>query len=211
MESLVYTRPEGRLVYPSIGMIADSVDGEYRPILYAYVPAGTSNIVAVTPEGEELTYESPTFAERTMMERMSFSTGNGETFIRAVDPVDGRNISQYGISLPVQAIKALISPENHLTKEEREKPMATYFKDGTEEMYALTREDGRVIALAYLNGFGMYKRVTGTWTAVRPGDMTFEMAKPHAVNPETAEELVEKFDTESLTAEDIASYVTPVK
>ena len=202
-------RPDGRLVYPSIGML--SVDGEDTPILYAYIPNGTSNIVAITSDGKELAYDAPTLAERTMLEKMSFSTGEGDITIRAIDPTDGVKLSQYGISLPVQAVKALISPENHLTKEEREQPMATYFKDGTEEMYALTREDGTVIGLSYLNGFGMYKRVTGTWVAVAPGDMTFEMATPHAVNAETADELVEKFDTAPLTAEEISDYVTPVK
>lgn len=202
-------RPEGRLVYPSIGML--SVDGKDTPILYAYIPSGTSNIVAVTPDGEELAYDAPTFAERTMLEQMSFSTQDGDVIIRSIDPTDGVKLSQYGISLPVQAVKALISPENHLTKEEREQPMATYFKDGTEEMYALTREDGTVIGLSYINGFGMYKRVTGTWVAVAPGDMTFEMATPHAVNAETADELVEKFDAAPLTAEEISDYVTPVK
>lgn len=202
-------RPEGRLVYPSIGMIADSVDGEYRPILYAYIPNGTSNVVAVTPEGEELVYESPKFAERAMMEKMSFSTESGEIFIRAVDPVDGRNISQYGISLPVQAVKALISPENHL--QEKEEPMATYFKDGTEEMYLLSDADGNIVGLTYLNGFGMYKRVTGSWVAVPPGDMSFEMTTPHAVNAETAEELVAQYDAKPLTADEISDYVTPVK
>lgn len=200
-------RPEGRLVYPSIGML--SVDGEERPILYAYVPNGTSNIVAVTPEGEALAYDAPTFAERTMLETMSFSTKDGDITIRSIDPTDGVKLSQYGISLPVQAVKALISPENHLL--EKEGPMATYFKDGTEEMYALTREDGTVIGLTYLNGFGMYKRVTGAWVAVSPGDMTFEMATPHAVNAETAEELVAMFDEKVLTAEDVSDYVTPVK
>ena len=202
-------RPEGRLVYPSIGML--SVDGEARPILYAYIPSGTSNIVAVTPEGEELAYDAPTFAERTMLEQMSFSTQDGDVTIRSIDPTDGVKLSQYGISLPVQAVKALISPENHLTKEEREQPMATYFKDGTEEMYALTREDGTVIGLSYINGFGMYKRQTGTWIAVAPGDMSFEMATPHSVNAETAEELVAKFDAAPLTAEEISDYVTPVE
>ena len=202
-------RPEGRLVYPSIGML--SVDGEAQPILYAYIPNGTSNIVAVTPDGKELVYDAPTFAERTMVEQMSFSTQDGDITIRAIDTTDGVKLSQYGISLPVQAIKALISPENHLTKEEREQPMATYFKDGTEEMYALTREDGTVIGLSYINGFGMYKRVTGTWIAVAPGDMSFDLATPHAVNAETAEELVAKFDASPLTAEEISDYVTPVK
>ena len=202
-------RPEGRLVYPSIGML--SVDGEDRPILYAYIPNGTSNIVAVTPDGEELVYDAPTFAERTMLEQMSFSTQDGDITIRAIDTTDGVKLSQYGISLPVQALKALISPENHLTKEEREQPMATYFKDGTEEMYALTREDGTVIGLSYINGFGMYKRVTGTWIAVAPGDMSFDLATPHSVNAETAEELVAKFDAAPLSAEEISDYVTPVK
>jgi len=206
---MVIQRPEGRLVYPSIGML--SVDGEARPILYAYIPSGTSNIVAVTPEGEELAYDAPTFAERTMLEQMSFSTQDGDVTIRSIDPTDGVKLSQYGISLPVQAVKALISPENHLTKEEREQPMATYFKDGTEEMYALTREDGTVFGLSYIIGFGMYKRVTGTWIAVAPGDMSFEMATPHSVNAETAEELVAKFDAAPLTAEEISDYVTPVE
>lgn len=200
-------RPEGRLVYPSIGML--SVDGKDTPILFAYIPSGTSDIVAVTAGGEELTYSAPTFSERTMLEKMSFSTEEGDVTIRAIDPTDGVELSQYGISLPVQAIKALISPENHL--QEKEGLMATYFKDGTEEMYALTREDGTVIGLTYLNGFGMYKRVTGTWVAVSPGDMTFEMATPHAVNAETAEELVAMFDEKVLTAEDVSDYVTPVK
>lgn len=202
-------RPDGRLVYPSIGML--SVDGEDTPILYAYIPSGTSNIVAVTSDGEELTYDALILAERTMVEKMSFSTQEGDITIRPIDTTDGVKLSQYGISLPVQAVKALISPENHLTKEEREQPMATYFKDGTEEMYALTREDGTVIGLSYINGFGMYKRVTGTWIAVAPGDMSFEMATPHSVNAETAEELVAKFDAAPLTAEEISDYVTPVE
>jgi hypothetical protein len=208
---MVIQRPEGRLVYPSIGMLVDSVDGESTPILYAYIPAGTSNIAVATPEGEERVYENAQLAERTIMEQMSFSTENGDVTIRAVDPTDGVALSQFGISLPVQAVKALISPENHLTKEEREEPMATYFKDGTEEMYALTREDGTVIGLTYVNGFGMYKRFSGTWIAVAPGDMTFEMATPHAVNPETADELVSLFDEKTITADDISDYVTPVK
>jgi len=205
----VIQRPDGRLVYPSIGML--SVDGEDTPILYAYIPSGTSNIVAVTSDGEELTYDALILAERTMVEKMSFSTQEGDITIRPIDTTDGVKLSQYGISLPVQAVKALISPENHLTKEEREQPMATYFKDGTEEMYALTREDGTVIGLSYINGFGMYKRVTGTWIAVAPGDMSFEMATPHSVNAETAEELVAKFDAAPLTAEEISDYVTPVE
>jgi hypothetical protein len=146
-----------------------------------------------------------------MLEQMSFSTQDGDITIRAIDTTDGVKLSQYGISLPVQALKALISPENHLTKEEREQPMATYFKDGTEEMYALTREDGTVIGLSYINGFGMYKRVTGTWIAVAPGDMSFDLATPHSVNAETAEELVAKFDAAPLSAEEISDYVTPVK
>lgn len=202
-------RPDGRLVYPSIGML--SANGEDTPILYAYIPNGTSNIVAVTPDGEELTYDAPTLAERTMVKKMSFSTQEGDITIRSIDTTDGVKLSQYGISLPVQAVKALISPENHLTKEEREQPMATYFKDGTEEMYALTREDGTVIGLSYINGFGMYKRVTGTWIAVAPGDMSFDLATPHSVNAETAEELVAKFDAAPLTAEEISDYVTPVE
>jgi len=206
---MVIQRPDGRLVYPSIGML--SVDGEDTPILYAYIPSGTSNIVAVTSDGEELTYDALILAERTMVEKMSFSTQEGDITIRPIDTTDGVKLSQYGISLPVQAVKALISPENHLTKEEREQPMATYFKDGTEEMYALTREDGTVIGLSYINGFGMYKRVTGTWIAVAPGDMSFEMATPHSVNAETAEELVAKFDAAPLTAEEISDYVTPVE
>lgn len=204
-------RPEGRLLFPSIGMVADSIDGEYSPILYAYMPTGTSNIAVVTPDGEERIYENPKLSDRTMLQKMSFSTGNGETFIRAIDTTDGRKLSQYGIPLPTQAIKALISPENHLTKEERDEPMATYFKDGTEEMYVLTNEDGNVIGLTYLNGFGMYKRSSGIWVAVAPGDMSFEMAMPHIVNPETAEELVEMFDAKALTAEDVSDYVTSVK
>jgi hypothetical protein len=209
MESAVAQRPEGRLVYPSIGMLGTADDSTFRPILFAYIPSGSSNIVAVTPDGEDLVFESPTFAERTLIEKMSFSTQDGEVIIRPVLPADGQDISQYGISLPTQAVKALISPENHL--KERESTMSTYFKDGTEEMYALTREDGTVIGLTYLNGFGMFKRVTGTWMIVSPGDMTFDMATPHVVNPETAGELVDMFDQSVLKADDISTYVTPVK
>lgn len=200
-------RPEGRLVYPSIGML--SVDGEDRPILYAYVPEGTSNIVAVTPEGEDLVYENPKFDERTLVQKMSFSADGKDITIRPVYEEDGMDLSQYGISLPVQAVKALISPENHLL--EKEGLMATYFKDGTEELYALTNDDDNVVGLLYINDFGMYKRVGGVWLAMTPGDMSFDLTTPHAVNPETAEELVDMFDQKDLTAEEVSDYVTPVK
>ena len=209
MENTVAQRPEGRLVYPSIGML--SVDGADRPILYAYVPNGTSNIVAVTPEGEDLMYENPEFAERTLVQKMSFSADGQDVTIRPIYEEDGINLSQYGISLPVQAVKALISPENHLTMEERQEPMATYFKDGGETFYALTNDDDNVIGLMYMNEFGAYKRVGGVWLAISPGDMSFDLTTPHSVNPETAEELVNMFDQKNLTAEEISDYVTPVK
>ena len=202
-------RPEGRLVYPSIGMLGKSDDGKATPILYAYVPSGTSDIAVGIPNGEELVFESPTFAERSIMEKMSFSTSEGDYTIRPVFEEDGIALSQYGISLPVQAVKALISPENHL--QQKEGPMANYFKDGGEIFYALTNDDDNVVGLMYMNEFGNYKRVGGVWLAISPGDMSFDLTTPHSVNPETAEELVNMFDQKNLTAEEISDYVTPVK
>jgi len=211
MENTVAQRPEGRLVYPSIGMLGKSDEGEATPILYAYVPSGTSNIAVGIPNGEELVFESPTFAERSIIEKMSFSTSEGDYTIRPVFEEDGIALSQYGISLPVQAVKALISPENHLTKEERQEPMANYFKDGGEQFYALTNDDDSVVGLMYMSEFGNYKRVGGIWLAISPGDFSFDLTTPHMVNPETAEELVNMFDQKNLTAEEISDYVTPVK
>ncbi len=80
------------------------------------------------------------------------------------------------------------------------------FKDGNEELHAMTNEAGWVFGLAYKSSSGIYTRVSGVWIGVDP--KFFQGMTPHSVLRSKADALLELFDTKPLDLQDIATYVS---
>lgn len=211
VESDVSEELDGVLVYPSLGMLEkESSSGDPIPVRYAYAPLNSIDLVVRPVDGEDMVFEDPMIDEQDSLSFLRFSVDDQVYMIRRVNSYDGVKFSKYQTPLPAYAVKALITDENHQDPRERS-PLMAYFADSNEEMVALANDEGRIVAIVYINGFGMYMRNGATWVAVPAGDDAYDMATPYSVNKETVEDLLTMFDSKLITVDDASQYLTPIE
>lgn len=124
---------------------------------------------------------------------MYFRSKGVEYTVRELRDNDGLWLSRYSISLPEDALGALIEIGGQV--------------DLNEQMVAVATDDSPyVVGLLYSNASGTYARQDGQWVKVAENDHTYDSMVPMALDPKRSDEFVKLYDDNYVSVSDAQAF-----
>lgn len=194
----------GRLVYPSPGVLIQEKEfDDPQPIVFAYRSAPDAISMRMM-SGEDSPYTiDPNTLQSYSAGLVKFQDSRGTAFqIRPLADTDGEWLSRYQTTVPAQALSNLVSGYNSTGSTEGS-AMSAYLNDQRETMVAFQFPgDDYLFGLLYINRFGAYIRMDGSWVMVPHNDDTFDETYPYYVNPSTVDDFLAAWDQGSVAVDD---------
>ena len=201
MRSLVVDVTAGTLVYPSPGVLIQ--EGEFddpQPILFAHQTApDTLDMRMISGQDAPYTID-PSTLQSYNAGIVKFQDSTGTSFqIRPFADTDGEWLSRYQTAVPALALRNMVSGYNNTEGTY----MSSYLNDQRETMVAFQFPgDNFLFGLLYINRFGAYIRLDGSWVMVPHNDDTFDETYPYYVNPDSVDDFLTAWDQGPVAVDD---------
>jgi len=202
-----YDLANNKTLWPSKGVLSRlGEDAETTAFEYAYfdnekdgyLTFASSNALPLVFKVEE-----GDLTKKESNNTISFESFGYNYIVRNLREEDGIWMSKYQIPLPVEALETII--------DQASESMYMAYMDGyspqEELLVALALPDSDYIyGLMYSSETGDWIRVDGDWALMSPVDNTFEDSVGLVIDPNMAEEYLEKYDSQRLTVSDTEPY-----
>jgi hypothetical protein len=196
------------VVFGKYGVLVKSGEDSFaRYVTKAYLDG--DNLDKLTVEGDFPQGQVyPVDAEELSIDKntgiIKFEAFGANYTIRELREEDGYWLSQYKTALPVEALEQIIRREGVVN-------YMAYLNNPVmpqeEKLYALAYPDSDyVIAIVYDNELGRYSRIDADWALVSPLETAYDDTVVVEIDSEVADALIEKFDEENLTLDDLEEY-----
>ena len=196
-----------KILWPSKGVLSRlGEDSGTTAFEYAYFDSENSGYLTFASSNAiPLIFE---VQEQELKKKESNNTISFQSFgynyiIRSLREEDGIWMSDYRIPLPVEALEKIIDQAS----ESMYMAYRNDYNPKEELLVALALPDSDFIyGLMYSSESGDWIRVNGDWALMSPVDNTFEDSVGIVINPNMADEYLEKYDSERLTVNDTEPY-----
>jgi len=165
-------------------------------------PVAISGVYA-TDDKKKLVFEGNTDSEKVwsvnklnifpLSGTIYFRSRGTEYVVREVRDNDGLWLSKYGVSLPEDALGALIQIGGQM--------------GSGEQFTAVSTDDSPyVVGLLYKNGSGTYARQDGLWVKLAENDTTYDSMVPIGIEPSKANAFLKLYDKNYVSVSDAENY-----